>query len=323
MSRLLITGVNGFIGRRLAKHLTACGHSLTGISLEAEGRALPDSVIYRKVDVTNRDEVASVLSSNAFDAVIHLAALVHVRDASLGFDDYARVNYYASESLFEQAMRLNVRRIAFASTVEVYGPKPDGAVVDEATPCKPDSDYGRTKLLAETALTQLAERHSAAYCNLRFAPVYAPDFRLNLDKRLYLRVPQLGYRFGRGDYRLSLCSVRNIETWLERWLASPNPPNGTFNLADDYAPTALELLKLERRHARANTVLKLPILPCLGALALRETVKLTLGQDPGMYTTANFRKLGRSTFYSNERATVALGSLPGNIEHDLYEGLRT
>ncbi|MGC4065883.1 MAG: SDR family oxidoreductase [Polyangiaceae bacterium] len=145
-----------------------------------------------------------------FDAVVHLAALVHVRKSELGFADYAKLNYYASEHLFERAAEAGVGRLAFASTVEVYGPKLDGAVVDEEASCQPDSDYGRSKLLAEESLRRIARVHGTSYCIMRFAPVYASDFRLNLDKRLYLKPPWLGYRLGNEDYRLSLCSVRGI-----------------------------------------------------------------------------------------------------------------
>jgi UDP-glucose 4-epimerase len=319
MSRVLITGVNGFIGRRLAYALSQQGHSVVGVSLEAQPNRLPPDVEYHPLDLVQHSAVENFLDSNRFDALIHLAALVHVRDAKLGFDDYSRVNYRASETLFEGAVKTGITRIIFASTVEVYGPQPDGTVVDESTRCKPDSDYGRTKLLAEEALRRIAEQSKIAHSILRFAPVYAPDFRLNLDKRIYLKPPQVGYFFGNGQSRLSLCSIRNIESWTTRWLASPTPPTGTFNLADQYCPTVREILLFERKQSRAKTIIPLPLLPCLAALALREVVLSIVGADPGMYTTANIRKLERSTTYNASRANAAVGNLPGNLETDLYE----
>jgi UDP-glucose 4-epimerase len=319
MSRVLITGVNGFIGRRLAYALSKQGHSVVGVSLETQPNRLPTTAEYHKLDLVQHSAVEGFLDSNRFDALIHLAALVHVRDANLGFDDYSRVNYRASETLFESAAKAGINRIVFASTVEVYGPQPEGAVVNETTRCNPDSDYGRTKLLAEEALERIAAQMPISYSILRFAPVYAPDFRLNLDKRIYLKAPQVGYHFGKGQSRLCLCSIRNIEYWTERWLASPTPPSGTFNLADEYCPTAREILLLERKHSRAKTIIPLPLLPCLTTLAFREVALSIVGSDPGMYTTANIRKLERSTTYDASRANLAIGSLPGNVTIDLYE----
>jgi nucleoside-diphosphate-sugar epimerase len=317
--RVLITGINGFIGKKVARALSHRGHSVFGVSLEPSPMGLPEGTGYQQLDLTQFDEVDTLLRERRFDAVVHLAALVHVRKSELGFADYAKVNYYTSEHLFERAAAAGVGRLAFASTVEVYGPKPEGTVVDENTTCQPDSEYGRSKLLAEESVRRIARTHDIAHCNLRFAPVYASDFRLNLDKRLYLKAPWVGYYLGRGDYRLSLCSVRNIEAWLERWLGLENAPSGTFNLADERAYPVRELLDLERRHHQLRAVLSLPMLPSLSALAVRELMQTLRGRDPGMYTVANFRKLGRSTVYAVERARDVLGPLPGNVERDLYE----
>jgi hypothetical protein len=173
--------------------------------------------------------------------------------------------------------------------------------------------------LAEQSLVALAEKAHVSYSILRFAPVYAHDFRLNIDKRLYLRVPTVGYYLGRGDYQLSLCSIRNIEFFVTQWLNASAPVSGTFNLADSTSYSARELLRFERQHQRAKTVVPLPLLPCLTALGVRETLLSVRDRDPGMYTTGNFRKLARSTLYSAKRAESVFGRLPGNVEMDLYE----
>lgn len=317
--RVLITGINGFIGRHVARVLAQAGHEVSGVSLEGEARGLPPGVAYQQLDLCDHEATAAHLTAHPVDVVVHLAALVHVRDAALSFDDYARVNYRASEALFLSAVATGASRLLFASTVEIYGPQLDGAVVTEATCPRPDSDYARAKLLAEQSLERVGKIRGIPVAALRFGPVYASNFRLNLDKRLYLKPPVLAYTLGRGNYRLSLCSLRNIETFIARFIDSPSPPSGAFNLVDHESPTARQLLALERRHGRARVIVPLPVTPSLLALALRELACSLRGLDAGMFSTANFRKLARSTVYSCARAEQTLGRLPGNVERDLYE----
>lgn len=319
VQRVLITGVNGFIGRHLAHALVAGGVDVIGCSLEPGPKDLPSSVEYHCVDLIDYAKVDALLASSRCDAIIHLAALVHVRDAKLSFSDYARVNYRASEHLFERAAHHRVKRILFASTVEVYGPPTNGEVIDENRPCRPESDYARAKLLAEESLQRLCEQHSLAFGILRFAPVYGEQFRLNVDKRLYLKRPWgVGYRVGTGSYRLHLCSIRNIEHFVTTWLGLPTPPSGIFNLADPVSHSVRELHQTERHHGNARVVLPLPLWPCLAALSLREVAYSLLDRDVGMYTSANFRKLGNSVTWKIANAEHAVGPLPGDLERDLY-----
>jgi nucleoside-diphosphate-sugar epimerase len=302
-SRILITGVNGYVGGHVASVLLAQGHSILGISL----------------DGTSRLQHPALLQSERVDSVVHLAALVHVRDARLTFSDYVRVNYRASENLFRHATFAGVARIVFSSTVEVYGPIAEGERVSENHPCKPESDYARTKLLAEESLRSICTEKQIAHAILRLGPVYGSDFRLNFDKRLYLKPPKIGFRFGTGDCRLNFCSIRNIEAWVERWLSMQQPESGIFNLADGDAHRVRDLLKLEQAHGRAHWVMPLVMPPCLLALAGRELLFAALGRDPGMFTAANLRKLSNSVQWDTARACNAVGSLPGNIKRDLYE----
>ena len=316
--RVLVTGANGFIGGHVTRALVVGGHGVLGVALESEPAWTHPSLAYRQLDITDDVATKRLLQEDPVDAVFHLAALVHVRDPNLTFVDYARVNYRASESLFSAALGVGVKRLVFASTVEVYGPTANGAVVNEEAPCRPDSDYARTKLLAEQSLCNLCSPQGVAYAILRFAPVYAPGFRLNLDKRLYLAAPNLSYRIGAGNYSLSLCSLRNIEHWVLRWLSQPAAVSGIFNLADARSYGVQELLRLERAHSRAKVTVALPTVPCLATLALREMVLTARGRSAGMYSTANFRKLARSVCWDSRKAQLAVGGLPGDLARDLY-----
>ena len=309
---VLVTGATGAVGTPLVQALLKEGHTVIGVALDTQSPTVDEGFIYERCDVTDLMSVDRILEAHRPDTLIHLAALVHVRDSKLSFSDYSRVNYRSSEQLFSAAQSKGVGRIVFASTVEVYGPTPDGALIDETCPCQPDSDYARTKLLAEESLRAIGDGAALDYAILRFAPVYSSTFRLNLDKRLYLHPHNVGYYVGRGSYALSLCSVENIVLFVTRWLAKPRP--GTFNLADQQSYSVKELLRLERRAGRARIVLPIPYWPALTALSFIEAALNIAGRKTNTLSAANIRKLIRSPRWSTARALDVVGQLPGKIE---------
>ena len=317
MGRILVTGAAGTIGLHVTSALLECGHSVVGVSLEPTSSISHKHFTYQKLDIGDYQAIDSMLSEQSIDGLIHLAALVHVRDSKLSFSDYCRQNFRASEHLFQKAYSHGVRRIVFASTIEVYGPTPSKRLVNEDISCRPESDYARSKLLGEEALVAAASLANASYSILRLAPVYASDFRLNLNKRLYLRAPTIGYYVSKGDYELSLCSIRNIEHFVIRWLELESATSGVFNLADARAYPVRELLESERRKGRCPITLRLPYFPCLGAIAILETCLALVGRQSNMATVGNVRKLIRSTAWDTSRAEQVVGHLPWNMENTM------
>lgn len=318
MKRVLVTGCNGTVGRYVSRSLLDAGYSVIGLSLEPTSRVSHERFDYHRIDLTDVDSVAKLVVTRRPDVLVHLAALVHVRSEELTFVDYCRLNYQASKRLFELAATNGAGQIVFSSTIEVYGPTPDGVVIDEDYPCRPDSDYARTKLLAEASLAEVRERRGIATATLRFAPVYAPDFRLNLDKRLYLK-RRLAYYVGSGKYSIDLCSVRNIDHFVVRWLAQGSAPSGIFNLADPRSYSIAELLDRESRAGRSRLTLRVPLWPAVAAAAAFETAMGVVGRSPGMYTAGNVRKLVRSARWDTRKAVSVVGPLPFDIDNTLSQ----
>lgn len=316
MATVLITGVNGTIGRHLAHVLAGAGWSLVGLDQAAQPKDPHVPMQYISGDVRDAAVLRQAVQMQP-DSVIHLAALVHVRDPDLTFSDYSSLNYRASEQLFHLAGTQGVKRVILASTVEVYGPVSSLVPINEATRCRPDTDYGRSKLLAEEALATAAERHGFSYAAMRLAPVYSSEFRLNLDKRLYLKAPTLGYYVGSGDYSIALCALPNIGHFVSQWLASKGAPSGAFNVADESAYPIKQVLELERQKGRCPYTLRLPYVPALTAISVFETGLRLLGRSSGMISVDNLRKLARSTVWDVQRAQAVAGRFPHNLNNTL------
>lgn len=150
--RVLVTGVTGFLGGRVAEHLARAGHSVRGLVRDpSRWPAPPEGADVFVGDVT--DETAWRGASDGREAIVHAAALVKmwVRDRRR-FD---RVNVDGLRLAIEAAQARRARLIYISSFIAL-GPT-DGAVFDESTPRRSTvfhNDYERTKWIAD----QLARR---------------------------------------------------------------------------------------------------------------------------------------------------------------------
>lgn len=175
MTRVLVSGGSGFVGRFIVEHLLA-----SGCQVAVGGRSPPaPSFFSQPVDYIplrldpDRDQIA------AFYDVYHFvhASFEHVEGRYRGGegDDpagFRRANLDGSVRLFEEARAAGVRRCVFLSSRAVYG-KTSSPVLDEATTPEPDTLYGEVKLAAENALKSLTAPGFVT-TSLRVTGVYGP-----------------------------------------------------------------------------------------------------------------------------------------------------
>ena len=143
--RVLITGVAGFVGNRLAGYLYDQGHEVIGTYLESP----PDlpGVELHDVDMLDEDLLRQTVRQVDPEAVIHLAGLSHVGDSWSRPADYFRVNALGTEALLRAAEGV---RLLAASSAEVYGFVPDAEQpISEVRQVAPQSPYALTKAAME------------------------------------------------------------------------------------------------------------------------------------------------------------------------------
>ena len=148
---VLITGIGGFIGPRLARNLLEHGHRVSGTWLEntpppPQDGMLEGADLYH-ADLMDRSSLDAVFETAQPDAVVHLAGLSSVGDSWNRPGEYFRVNVLGTENLLELA---EDRKVVFASSAEVYGPVPEEEqpIREERLP-DPRSPYALTKAAAE------------------------------------------------------------------------------------------------------------------------------------------------------------------------------
>ena len=177
--RVLVTGHLGYIGGLLVPMLQSRGHEVVGCDVNyfADCLYLPETVDCPNLALDIRDLQPSDL--DGFEAVIHLAGLSN--DPLGNFDPALtlEINQQASEQLALNARRAGVRRFLFASSCSNYGAS-DGTPLDEQAPFNPQTEYGRSKVAAETTICNLADG-AFEPCNLRAGTVYGVAPRIRFD----------------------------------------------------------------------------------------------------------------------------------------------
>jgi nucleoside-diphosphate-sugar epimerase len=179
MSKVLMTGHNGYIGSVMAPLFAEAGHEVVGLDTEYFGSCslVDDPVSIPAVHKDIRDLEATDLEG--FDAVVHLAALSNDPIGNLSENWTEEINLDSSVRLAELARDAGVERLLFSSSCIMYGMSED-AVVDEDSPLDPKTVYARSKVDAERRISELAtDAFSPVF--LRNGTVYGLSPRMRFD----------------------------------------------------------------------------------------------------------------------------------------------
>ncbi|MEM1202379.1 MAG: NAD-dependent epimerase/dehydratase family protein [Acidobacteriota bacterium] len=173
MPRVLITGITGFVGCHLARHLAAEGYGVFGLATDPN-RCDVQAVRFYTVDVTDREALRGAIDDCDPDAIVHLAGLSHVGESWKRPGDYLRVNFGGTRNLVHAA---DGRRVVFASSAEVYGNvSMDRQPIVEDQPLDPRSPYAMTKACAEAVALDRGALVVRSFNSI--GPGQAPQFAL-------------------------------------------------------------------------------------------------------------------------------------------------
>ena len=165
---VLVTGGAGYIGAHVCKALAAAGFvpvAYDDLSTGHEGAVRWGPFV--RGDLLDTAFLRDSLLNHGAVAVAHLAARCLAGEGESREPEYRRVNVEGTKSLLRAMAEANVLKIVHSSTCAVYG-QPDRMPVDEGTPARPVSVYGRTKLGAEDAIRDACGESSMRAVILRY-----------------------------------------------------------------------------------------------------------------------------------------------------------
>jgi UDP-glucose 4-epimerase len=163
MARCLITGGLGYIGSHTCVELLAAGHSVRIVdNLSNSKLAVLDRIEeisgqrpeFIKADIRDRGTMREALAG--CDAVIHFAGLKAVGESVEKPLLYYRNNVEGSIALFEAMAETGIKTVVFSSSATVYG-DPASVPIREDAPLSSTNPYGRSKLMIEDILRDIAK----------------------------------------------------------------------------------------------------------------------------------------------------------------------
>ena len=187
MKKVLITGVAGFIGHRLALQLLENQEvEVTGLDSITDYYAvdLKESRLkllkgrsrfnFHQIDICDTERLNSLLAREEFDCVIHLAAQAGIR---LPFSEYSRYvdsNLTGFSNILLLSAQHKVANFLYASSSSIYGNSINFPLSESELDPQPVSFYGSTKLSNEILARGLTSNSEMKTRGLRFFTVYGP-----------------------------------------------------------------------------------------------------------------------------------------------------
>lgn len=298
--RVLITGVEGFVGTHLEARLAALGHEVWGATLEepAAGRARR-----MRCDVRDLGEVREALRASAADALVHLAARSSVAESHVDPLGAYATNVGGALNVLEAARLAALSGpVLLVGSGEVYGNAESRAPLGEDTPLRPVSAYAGAKAAQEI----LGGQYVRAY-----------GLRVVLTRSFTHTGPGQDSRFVLASFARQLAAIRGSGGRGEVRVGNLSPVRDYLDVRDVARAYALVLERGE-----AGAVLNV----CSGrGFALREYLdemieisgtEVQVREDPEL-----FREVEIARLVGDPAALSALGWQPEISPHDMLADL--
>lgn len=191
--KYLVTGAAGFIGSRVAEELALLGHDVIGLDnlndyydpnlklarlnrietlLSEHGKQ--DKFRFVKMDLADREGIASLFATEKFQRVIHLAAQAGVRYSIDNPMAYVDSNLVGMMTILEGCRHNKVEHLVYASSSSVYGNQEKVPFSEDDRVDHPISLYAATKKANELMAHTYSHLYQLPTTGLRFFTVYGP-----------------------------------------------------------------------------------------------------------------------------------------------------
>lgn len=247
MSKILVTGADGFTGRYLAAELQRAGYEVHGLvhNPVASGKVAGVSALHI-ADLSDAAGLAAVVNEVQPDKVVHLAAIAFVAHGDI--EAIYRTNLVGTRHLLEALAQSKapLDAVLLASSANVYG-NSVGGVLDENTPPAPANDYAVSKLAMEYVARLYADRlplitvRPFNYTGVGQAESFLIPKIVNHVRR---RAPLI--ELGNLDVARDFSDVRNVVQLYRRLLEAPAALGQTFNVCSGQAWSLNDVLTMVR-----------------------------------------------------------------------------
>ena len=223
LMRVLITGIGGFIGSKLAEYLSSMNYEIIGLDKILNDKIEPKTIEYIVLDLKNFD--VKIIKNYGIDYIVHCAGDAYVDNADRNTD------YLATKKLLQTFKNSKIKKLIFLSSNKVYG----------------KDKYSRSKFKLESLIKAELSSLNISYTLIRSSIVYGRGMGSNIYKWLSLiklgNIPALP----QSESRILMISIEDLCRCIEKCISNSNTDNKTYVVSDGISYNINEIEQTARQ----------------------------------------------------------------------------
>ncbi len=272
-----LTGGSGFVGKNLLAYLSSVElHQIDRIALAGKLEDLFDC-----------------------DAFVHLAGKAHDLKKTSNPEEYYKVNYELTKKLYDAFLTSEAKKFIFVSSVKAAADSVEGMLTEEHE-SNPQTDYGKSKLMAEQYIQAQKLPDGKSFYILRPCMIHGPGNKGNLNLLYKFVQKGIPYPLAAFENKRSFLSVENL-CFVIRQLLENNILCGVYNVADDEPLSTNDVVKILASSSNRKAKLwKIPSKLIKDIAYVGDILRFPLNSE-------RLQKLTESYVVSNAKIRAALG----------------
>ncbi len=308
--KILITGINGFVGSNLTKRWQR-EHSLYGLDI-SQNKKQGVEKIFSWNELEDLPEV---------DVIIHLAGIAHDTKDKTKTDIYFKVNTGLTQRIFDYYLQSKATKFIFFSSVKAATDKVIGDILTEEVVPKPIGGYGESKIKAEEYILGKKiewENTDKKVFIVRPTMIHGEGNKGNLN--LLYKIVNKGIPWPLASFKnkRSFLSIDNLSFLISNIL-DKEISSGIYHLADDETISTNQLIQIiSGASGRKSYLWKLPVALIKFVAKIGDKLYLPLNSE-------RLQKLTENYMVSNQKIKAALGidKLPLTAEEGLIKTIKS
>ena len=293
-SKILITGITGFVGKNLAIYLHQKGYEIYGL-----GRTFPEKEDWHVQTIKAFYSYNDAINYNQFDTIIHTAGKAHDLKNVSNEQAYFEANTELTEKIYSQFSLSNANKFIYFSSVKACADSVEGLLFENDIPA-PKTAYGKSKLAAETAILKFPKTNHQEYFILRPCMIHGKGNKGNLNLLYQLVSKGIPWPLGAFNNQRSFCNIDNLSFIVQELIEKENIASGIYNIADNDSISTNEMIQLiaESKNKKAG-IWHIPKNLIIALAKLGDKLKLPLNSE-------RLQKLTESYLVDNSKIKFAI-----------------
>jgi nucleoside-diphosphate-sugar epimerase len=279
-----ITGTTGFVGTNLINFLD---RYITRVDVRSINR----------MDLSNKKLIMQ-LEDGA--TIIHLAGKAHDLKKTSNPQEYYEVNYELTKKLYDAFLQSNSKKFIFVSSVKAAADSVNGILIEGDIP-DPQTDYGKSKLMAEQYIQSQPLPNGKSYYILRPCMIHGPGNKGNLNLLYQFVKMGIPYPLAGFENKRSFLSVENLCFIIKELIERDDIATGVYQVADDEPLSTNDVVSiLSTSTGKKSRLWRISPALIRTVAKLGDSLKLPL-------TTERLDKLTESYVVSNQKIKQVIG----------------